>query len=73
MKLIKFIALAFILNVICSCEDSKTYNEMSICGVGRISKFDYEGHTYLIRNKPVNGYIGYGGMCHDENCKCKTN
>ena len=32
----------------------------------RITKFNYEGHSYLLYQ------YGYGrGICHDENCECK--
>ena len=33
--------------------------------VGVVKKFEFEGHTYITR-----GYKT-GGICHDENCKCK--
>lgn len=32
-----------------------------------ITKFNYEGHSYLLYRY---GYHG-GGICHDENCECK--
>lgn len=48
--------------------DSQTFDDE----IGTISKFEYEGHTYLIRKAgPSLGYKGFGGLCHDENCKCK--
>lgn len=31
-----------------------------------ICKVEFEGHTYLL----LEGYR-IGGICHDENCKCK--
>lgn len=35
-----------------------------------IHKFEYEGHTYLYFMKTC-GEQGYGGLTHDENCKCR--
>lgn len=34
-----------------------------------VKKIDYEGHTYLVYHTLDPGW----GLCHDENCKCKTN
>ncbi len=36
----------------------------------KIHKFEYEGHTYLYFIEG-NGDRGWGGMCHDENCRCR--
>lgn len=71
MKLLKFLLLIFAINIFCGCTESQTYNPKHIGGVGTIEKFEFEGHTYLIRTSS-GGYTGWGGICHDENCKCKT-
>lgn len=46
--------------------DSNEFKTTDGYRVGHIYKLDFEGHTYLIRTD-----YNRGGMCHDENCKCK--
>ena len=60
--------ICFYAAIMCACTGNKNkYDQTDFgLGVGKISKINYEGHTYLIR---VDGYKG--GMCHDENCACK--
>lgn len=71
----KFIYLIFVIFcLVCvSCEESPNVKSRQDMGgsIGNIIKIEFEGHTYLIRNYNGSPYIGYGGMCHDENCKCK--
>lgn len=61
LSLLFFVLTLFIFGS-CVSKDGEDY----LSDVGRITKFEYEGHTYLIR-----GSYQKGGICHDENCKCK--
>lgn len=37
----------------------------------RITKFNYEGHSYLLYQYHIGAQWGVAGICHDENCECK--
>lgn len=37
----------------------------------RITKFNYEGHSYLLYQYHIGAQWGVAGICHDENCDCK--
>lgn len=37
----------------------------------RITKFNYEGHSYLLYQYQANTSNAVAGICHDENCPCK--
>lgn len=40
---------------------------------GQTSRFDFEGHTYILRtwsNYGTNSGHGYAGMVHDPDCEC---
>lgn len=66
-KPVAILLIALVAIVLGGCDDVTTETHRFDYQVGTISKFEFEGHTYLIRN------IGHqGGICHDENCKCKT-
>lgn len=54
--------VVFLVLTLSGC-NSKDYDPFN-----RISKMEYEGHTYLLYVSPA-GVVG--GMTHDENCKCK--
>lgn len=68
-KLVTILALCLALS---SC-DSKpiTHDELQRRRdreiAARISKFNYEGHSYLLYRYGAHGC----GVCHDENCPCK--
>lgn len=72
-----FAILAFATTGCNNVKEPKTgaFDVKHINGIGYVGKFEYEGHTYLVRSdvhtQGGNGF-GYGGLCHDENCKCKT-
>ena len=67
MKKLNILLIALVAIVLCGCTDKTTEKHRIDDWVGTVIKFEFEGHTYLIRS------IGnQGGICHDENCKCKT-
>lgn len=37
----------------------------------RITKFNYEGHSYLLYQYGVGNKEGVAGICHDANCECQ--
>ena len=37
----------------------------------RITKFNYEGHSYLLYKYHIGSQSDVAGICHDENCPCK--
>lgn len=61
---ISFVSFSFVSFSFVGCEEN---GENYFSNTGEITKFEYEGHTYLMRNA-----YQKGGICHDENCKCKT-
>lgn len=69
MKKLNILLIALVAIVLCGCSSKDTTTEKHYIDdvVGRIKKFEFEGHTYLIRD-----FGSRGGICHDENCKCKT-
>ena len=69
-KQLMFVLLA-ILFIGCNKSDKVTRSHYIDDKVGTIYKFEFEGHTYLIRNRLADSG-GWGGMCHDENCRCKN-
>lgn len=73
MKKLNILLIALVAIVFggCDVKDTATERHKIDAYIGVIRKFEFEGHTYLIRNNSC-GYSGYGGICHDENCKCKT-
>lgn len=81
-RIINFIIINFIVVCICviCCISCNTENKNGIheanCSytdyiLNHITKVNIEGHTYLFYQE-CNGYAGYSGLCHDENCQCKT-
>ena len=66
-KLVSILAVCLALT---SCDPVQTHEEWQReqdykCAT-RITKFNYEGHSYLLYQ------YGHGiGICHDENCECK--
>lgn len=67
-KLVTILAVSLALT---SCGPAPTHDELQRRRdreiAARISKFNYEGHSYLLYR-----YGTYScGVCHDENCKCK--
>lgn len=68
----KLLLITFIASMTCGCtrvegtasQTSPTYGDG--CG-GWISSIEYNNHQYIIWK---HGYSG--GICHDENCKCKN-
>lgn len=72
MKQLNILLIALVAIVLCGCRYDTTTEKHRIDDVvGTINKFEFEGHTYLIRTHGGVS-LGYGGICHDENCKCKT-
>lgn len=69
MKKLNILLIALVAIILCGCETKDTTTERHYIDdiVGNIYKVEIEGHTYLIRS-----YGNKGGICHDENCKCKT-
>ena len=67
MKKLNILLIALLAIVLGGCTDKTTEHHFVDSNVGVIEKFEFEGHTYLIRN----GYYR-SGLCHDENCKCKS-
>ena len=65
MKKLNILLIALVAIVLCGCEAKDGEDYLSYAGC--ITKFEYEGHTYLLRDA-----YNRGGICHDENCKCKT-
>lgn len=67
----KILAVIAVCLALTSCNEQTYTHEYwqreqdKICAP-RITKFNYEGHSYLLYQ------YGYGrGICHDENCDCK--
>lgn len=46
-------------------------NEKDREAASRITKFNYEGHSYLLYQYHIGAQWGVAGICHDENCECK--
>ena len=67
MKKLNILLIALLAIVLGGCDDVTTEKHKIDDVVGTVSKFEFEGHTYLIRD-----CSNRGGICHDENCKCKT-
>ena len=68
MKKLNILLIALVAIVLGGCRyDTTTERHRIDDRVGTIRKFEFEGHTYLIRDGNYRG-----GICHDENCKCKT-
>ena len=72
LKFIGSILVGLFLIIICiSCEDQryKDYERNQKFLENNIKynlyKIEFEGHSYLIWNKPHRG-----GICHDQNCEC---
>lgn len=68
--LFPLISISLAIVILAGCDDSietktvvrKTYE------IGEIVRVTIDGHDYLVRND-----VHRGGICHDENCQCKTN
>lgn len=58
-----------ILSIICAslagCDNGEIRSNDGYV-IGFLSKVEFEGHTYIVRSD-----WHRGGICHDENCKCK--
>lgn len=67
MKKLNILLIALVAIVLGGCTDTTTEKQNIDYYVGTIRKFEFEGHTYIIRSN-----CNQGGICHDENCKCKT-
>lgn len=69
LDILKGILLLISTLAIVSCEVNFSEEEMKESRersfAKHVKKINYEGHTYLLEP-------GWG-LCHDENCKCKTN
>ena len=70
MKKLNILLIAIVAIVLGGCVKDDSYEDnrvttphYSYC----VDKVHFEGHTYLIINT-----VHRGGICHDENCKCKT-
>lgn len=73
--MLKFIGKIFLCLILCiliiSCTDNRKENQEKSKRVLESSmeydiiKIEYEGHSYLIWNRPHRG-----GICHDQNCEC---
>lgn len=37
----------------------------------RITKFNYEGHSYLLYQAGGNSHMAVAGITHDANCQCR--
>lgn len=74
-RIINFIAVCICVVCCVSCDNKNgimTATPITTEDIlNHITKVEIEGHTYLLYKDYV-GYNGYGGMCHDENCHCKT-
>lgn len=74
-RVFNFIAVCICLVCCVSCENkngimvSTPSNTADI--LNHITKVEIEGHTYLVYID-YNYNQGYAGLCHDENCHCKT-
>lgn len=73
----KILVILAVAVAVSSCSDSapKTHedwqrNQDKRCA-SRITKFNYEGHSYLLYQDGVGYREGVAGICHDENCECK--
>ena len=63
---IPFILVALFILLLTNCSSNGSVGDQI-----KISKIEIEGHTYLIRERLLFN-VGFGGMCHDENCECKN-
>lgn len=68
--LFPLISISLAIVILSGCEEH--FDEETVIDytheIGKISRVEIEGHSYLVRH---NGH--QGGICHDENCPCKTN
>jgi len=62
----KLMIIVIMATMFCGCNDNQIKTTKGT-NIGSIEKIEFEGHAYLVRN----GYRR-GGICHDENCKCKV-
>lgn len=63
MKYVFFIIFGLLF---VGCGDDSRVKTSDGSPIGYIRKIEFEGHTYLVRDN-----YHTGGICHDENCKCK--
>lgn len=73
----KILVILAVAVAVASCSDSATkahedwQSEQDKRCASRITKFNYEGHSYLLYQYGVGHQEGVAGICHDENCDCK--
>lgn len=71
-KLVSILAVCLALT---SCDPVQTHEEwqreQDYKYDTRITKFNYEGHSYLLYQYQANTRNAVAGICHDENCPCK--
>lgn len=76
MKKWYFVAICFILAMLCCClsgcslpqEEQLETSKETLTTEGYMTYVEYDGHEYLIWS---NG-IYKGGICHSPKCPCKT-
>lgn len=67
--------MMLMLTTLSGCGEKPTHEEWQqeydkYCSQ-RISKFNYEGHRYIIFSSGKDGNRSLGGITHDENCECR--
>lgn len=77
-QIINFIAICICMICCVSCSEEKKDKGIQDATpmttqdiLNHITKVEIEGHTYLLFRDEY-GYRGMVGLCHDENCHCKT-
>lgn len=61
--------LALLALTLTGCENNKTQQQIDAEISSRITKFNYEGHKYLLYKRPY-AKGGVGGITHDPDCSC---
>lgn len=70
----KTVAIIAVCLALTSCGPTPTHEQWQERqdreAASRITKFNYEGHSYLLY-QAVGSTHTAAGICHDENCSCK--
>ena len=72
MKKLTLTILALFALTGCEDNNNKTQQQINAEIAERITKFDYEGHKYLLYKRYYNKG-GIGGIAHDPDCPCHHN
>ena len=70
MKRLTIAILTLLTLTLTGCEDNKPQQQIDAEIAGHITKFNYEGHKYLLY-KRYYGKGGIAGITHDPDCLCR--